>query len=163
MAKRAVKIKIIIEGFKNLFDFQGQPLPLKFKKGLIYVPDRTSLRDRRAGLKLKDNVGFITIKEIVKGNRCVGYVYRFCSSEYECLTYRESDNIDDRCRDFSFHYQKCEDNTPHDPHVSVLYPSIRYHSREIGLKEFLFFIKETFFTPEGTRKKDPIWCNRFEK
>ena len=109
-------------------------------------------------------VGFITLEETVhQETGILSYTYRFISDDYLYTTSRVSNNESDKHKVFSFHYDFYENNTPHEPHVTVCHPTMRYISRQITLEQFLSFVKDSFFYYEADKlraKKDSIWFNR---
>lgn len=165
--------KILSKDFGELFDEKTKALIIPKSIGSpsgeknIYLP-QSDIKGKNS-LPLVDGVGSITIEETVdKDSIVTGYTYRFFSKEYIYSTYRLSNTnslvLEKKEEEyFSFHYDRFVDDTPHSPHVTVGYPTIRYISKEIKIDDFLAFIKETFFTYEGVKlkaKKYPIWVNR---
>ncbi len=171
MSNRESKIKILIKKrFGDIFEgvvvdrLDGliKKIPLSEGGYEIRIPD-VSPNSTNYGLPLKDGVGYISIQETFKGG-VVSYVYRFATCEYECLFSRVYKDVSEP-RNFSFHYDKDENNKPHPPHITVVLRSLRYPSEEITLEGFLEFIRETFFTmSQGNlcRKQGNIWDSRFK-
>ena len=169
MPNRKVQIKEVFREFKDLFDDKTNLNDLSIKSSSngeeIYVPYPISMNSYE-GVELKESAGCIAIQEkLDKKGGIVSYRYKYFLSEYEYLICsKHKDKNNDHCGVFNFHYDKDENNNPHKPHVTVLFPSIRYISEEITLKEFLMFIKEHFFeNREGLlcRKNFTIWDSRF--
>lgn len=168
---RIAKLKAAIGKNKDIFDpvaLKIQPKESPGLKKLVRWPD-VSRADH--GIPLAGGVGSIAVEETIdKGGQVVEYVYKFISGEYKCVTSHEVEGqhgSPTHFGEFAFHYDKCEDNKPHPPHISLdSYPSIRYFSREIRFDEFLDFVRETFFVEKGgvwSKKNDPIWFNRVTK
>lgn len=171
MANREAQIKDLIKKeFRDIFETEVlanldrliKKIPLSEKGLEIRLPDvPPGVPD--SGLPLEDGVGYISIQETFRGE-VVSYVYRFATHEYECLFSGVNKGIFGP-EDFCFHYDKDENNKPHSPHITVVLRSLRYPSKEIKLKEFLEFIRGTFFTmSQGKlcRKQGNIWDGRFE-
>jgi hypothetical protein len=116
-------------------------------------------------ITLVEGVGGITIEETVDSeNNVLRYTYRFLSGDYMYSTTRISNYETKENEIFSFHYDFYKNNHPHEPHLSVCYPTIRYISKKITIDEFLLFIRDTFFDygADGKlkAKKDSVWSNR---
>jgi len=158
MANRDVQVKIILNEFKHLFADADEWKINNLKTGgnILYVPYRINL-DENDGLLLKNNAGFISIQETFDQDKVLSYVYRFSSKEYQCLTCKY--DITSDVIPLGFHYDSCENDLPHEPHVSVIYPSIRYISKKIELREFLSFIQNNFFV-NRSNPGSCIWDNR---
>ena len=163
MANRISQIKNTIKDFKDIFEedvLQNLDNLIKTDSPEIYLPD-INLDSLEQGLALKENVGFISIQETYK-EEVVAYVYRFFTLEYQCLFCKN--NTSDHVDNFSFHYDKTENNIPHPPHLSTMFRSLRYYSRDIELREFLEFIEDTFFIRDQgnlVRKNGHLWDSRF--
>jgi hypothetical protein len=168
MSSRIGEIGAIVNGYSHIFK---EPNIMKStyskssgkKEDMIFIP-YIPRSQKIGGIELKDEVGYISIFERVKKGKPIEYVYKFITEEYESLTCRNiKGNNNDYVCNYHFHYDKCENDKPHEPHISVIHPNIRFISKEIGLKDFLYFIQETFFKREKTkyvRREENIWCNR---
>lgn len=159
MANRITEIKLILEEYKYLFVGSFKGISIKQSSNKIFLPSESL---QSPGILLNNNIGQVYISETIEKNKVIEYTYSFHSEEYECLTYRKGKNQTD-CTNFYFHYDKCKNNKPHFPHLSVIYPAIRYRSPDIKLEDFFLFLENTFFK----KKKDlceatdiNIWCNR---
>lgn len=164
-------IKITFRKFREIFEnWDNDYPPIKKSAGqdngqVVYIPDDgvEIYNNSLCGLKLKDGVGFITIRQTVdKSGEPIAYVYRFVSSEYEYLICKRNVANCDNQGNFYFHFDKCEDDKPHKPHISVMRPPFRYISSRIELKEFLEFIRDNFYSPRGNTfaKKESLLANR---
>ncbi|HCY17744.1 TPA: hypothetical protein DHT42_00885 [Candidatus Nomurabacteria bacterium] len=168
MSNVDAKIKITFREFKDIFENWDKNYPPSKKSGdgrVVYIPDENVEIHNNLlnGLKLKNEVGFITIQQTIdKNGEPVSYIYRFVSSEYEYLICKRNVNNCDNQGNFYFHFDKCEDDRPHKPHISVMSPPFRYISNHIELKEFLEFIRDNFYSPRGNVliKKENILANR---
>lgn len=168
MSNVDAKIKIAFREFKDIFEDWHQNYPPSKKGGdgrIVYIPDdNVAIHNNSfSGLKLKGEVGFITIQQTVnKDGEAIAYIYRFVSSEYEYLICKRNVSDCDSQANFYFHFDKCEDDKPHKPHISVMSPPLRYISSRIELKEFLGFIRENFYSPQGNTfaKKENLLANR---
>lgn len=163
MLKRKQQIECLIKDYKHIFDgklVSNFSHHFRYFNNVIYVP-YVPLGDIN-GLLLKDGVGYVTIQETFKDNTVVSYIYRFLSNEYKCSTCRGR-YTENHCEYLSFHYQMDEENKPHEPHVSVIYPSLRHISRKIDLKTFFQLIEENFYynrSDSYQKKENHIWANR---
>lgn len=172
MASRESQLKHkITSDFGELFEENTKLtlFPKIFKNGretTIQIPESDIYANKF--IPLIENVGAITLEETVdqKGT-ILNYSYRFISNEYIFTTSRilstEKKVLDNGSEIFSFHYDFFIDNKPHEPHVTVCHPTIRYISKQISIDEFFSFIKETFFCYEAGKlraRKDSIWLNR---
>lgn len=171
MSNREALIIQTFKDYKEIFD-EGQDylLASPFKKAIqagnkqiiYYIPYEVPIDEMGyKGFKLKCDVGYVAMQETIEkpSNRVLSYNYRFVSSEYDYLFACKKGN-DDRDGLFNFHFDKCDSDVPHQPHVTVINPCIRYMSKSIELKEFLKFIRDIFYYqgPGGlTRKKGHIW------
>lgn len=173
MPNRKVQIREIFREYKYLFDEKKVnverdgiiALGPKSDDGFqqIWVPKYLSCDTKQNGLPLKEKVGFILIQETIKNGKVVAYCYSFESDQYLCTTSCTITGQEDKGKAFWCHYDRERDDVPHCPHVTVLYPSIRYISRPVGLKEFLSFIEKTFFKESAgvwRKKGGPIWVSR---
>ncbi len=165
MARRKTKIKILIQEYKDIFEpTVNERIDDLIKEDLpaIYLP-YTPMNSVKEGLPLRDGVGFITIEEIFKNECVVEYIYRFTSTEYNYLFSRKAfESMSNG--DYSFHYDKVENDIPHPPHITSIFPSIRWISKAISLEDFLSFIRTTFFKIENgkyIRKTGNLWDSRF--
>lgn len=165
MPNRKAQITEIFREFSDMFDNGTPSIKLSPDEQDVYVPHPISPDAHDYGTRLKEDAGYIALQEkINKSGDRISYVYRYFSPEYECLTYKGGSGGGDHCDVFNFHYDGYEDNIPHEPHINVLFPSIRYMSKKITLKDFLIFIREHFFeNREGLlhKKVFNIWDNRF--
>ena len=166
------RIKITFKSFKDIFEIDRwskdcPPFKKSSKKLMLYIPNENIKihEDTPSGLKLKDGVGYIRIQEeLNKEGIPVSYMYSFISSEYDYLIAKNNNENALKSIDgigcFCFHFQKDEDNNPHEPHISVMNPSaFRYPSGKISLEEFLSFIRNSFYLPSGN-KRDNLLLNR---
>ena len=169
MSNVDAKIKIIFREFRDIFDNWHNNYPsIKKSVGqdngqIMYIPNNVEVFSNSLdGLKLKDGIGFITIQQIVnKAGETVAYNYRFVSSEYEYLVCKKNVGNCDIQGNFHFHFDKCENNIPHKPHVSVMSPSFRYISSDIDLRKFLEFIRDNFYLPQNAfAKRENLLVNR---
>lgn len=165
MSNVDAKLKIAFREFKDIFENWHHNYPPSKKSGdgrVLYIPDeKVEVHSNSpGGLELKDGVGFITIQQTIDGEgKPVAYAYRFVSSEYEYLVCKRNVVNCDNQGNFYFHFDSCENDKPHKPHVSVMSPSFRYISSYIELKEFFEFIRDNFYSPQST-KKDNLLVNR---
>jgi hypothetical protein len=168
MSNVDAKIKMTFREFKDIFEgwHQNYPPSKKSSDGkILYIPDDNVeiYNNSLNGLKLKDEVGFITLQQTVnKNGEPIAYTYRFISSEYEYLVCKKNIADCDNQGNFYFHFDKCEDDKPHKPHISVMSPSFRYMSNHIELEEFLEFVRDNFYSPQGNTlvKKENLLVNR---
>jgi len=165
MSNRVSQIKNIINNYNDIFDSSvvtNLNNLIKIDGEEIYFPYIPQYSPE-LGLKLKDDVGVITIQETYKNNSVVSYIYRFTSLKYEYIFYRCKSN--DNCLGlYSFHYDLEENDDHHPPHVTSMLPSIRHYSKKIDLEDFLNFIQSNFYCNlQGitTCKMGNIWDNRF--
>ena len=165
MSNVDAKIKIAFREFKDIFENWHQNYPPSKKSGdgrILYIPnEKVEVHSNSLdGLKLKDGVGFITIQQTLdREGRPIAYTYRFVSSEYEYLVCNRSVVNCDNQGNFYFHFDRCENDRPHKPHVSVMSPPFRYISSCIELKEFLEFVRNNFYSSQNT-KKENLLTNR---
>ena len=127
MARRRTQIKILINEYRDIFEpYVNEQIDGLIKEDLpaIYLP-YTPMNSVKEGLPLRDGVGFITIEEIFKNDCVVEYIYRFTSTEYNYLFARNAFEAMNNGF-YSFHYDKVENNIPHYPHITSIFPSIRW-------------------------------------
>ncbi len=159
--KRVTEIKIALNEYKDIFQDPERAINSMKKVGnIIYFPHEIS-HQRAEGMLLKDKVGYLSFFEIynLKEKKVEGYTYIFSSDEYDyLLEHKPSNKMSDDCLYFNFHYQNDEQ---HEPHVSSIHSGVRYISRSIDLKEFLSFVKLTFFKNNGDRTNSMLWDSRF--
>jgi len=163
MSSRISQVKVILGSkFKHLFK-NPEKIEVKKSNESIFVPDEGLTRT----VPLKDGVGAISICEKIKNDNVVFYIYRFESHQYNCLTGKINSEETSECENFYFHYDKCENDEPHPPHLTVIYPDIRYISKHISLEDFLLQIQNTFFIPDSLgrmmAKKDCLWFSKMSK
>ena len=155
--------KILTKDFSDLFDQTIlATLPIKTNgRQQLWVPRPLSIKE--LGVPLRDGVGHIRIEETFdRSGRVTSYIYKFSSNEYLFTTTRV-EPLENNCEPFDFHYDKEEGDKPHEPHLNVVHPSLRYISRHIELEEFLGFIRNHFFeSSQGklVRKTGHLWANR---
>lgn len=165
MASVDAKIKLTFREFKDIFEnwHINYPPSKKSSDGrILYIPDeKVDVYSKSLnGLKLKDGVGVITVQQTLdKEGKPIAYTYRFISSEYEYIVCKNNVVGCDNLGNFYFHFDRCENDKPHKPHVSVMSPAFRYISSCIELKEFLEFIRDNFYSPQSI-KKDNLLVNR---
>ncbi|MFA6547404.1 MAG: hypothetical protein WCT11_00475 [Candidatus Magasanikbacteria bacterium] len=168
MPNLEASLKITFNAYSEILEnWNKSYLPMKLneneEKKVVYIPDE-NITQGLSGVKLKDDVGYIAIQqEVNKSGDIVSYVYKFISAEYEYLMCRKYSKTDDMGI-FNFHFDKCENDFPHKPHITVINRSIRYISKEIKLGEFLEFIRDHFYVLKGgefVKKAGNIWDNRF--
>lgn len=155
--------KLFKDEFKDLLSTKVHiDSEVKTMGKVIYCPE-TSFKITNPGLLLKDEIGYISITETLNENNEVQeYTYRFISSIFECTSKSIITNQNNK-RNYSFHYDACNNDIPHRPHINVIYPDIRFHSERITLKDFLFFITTNFYNTKKTScKVGNIWENHFE-
>jgi len=172
MANVEANIKKVFKDFKDIFEnWDGNYPPMKKLVGkdsriMVYIPKKTSISDSSGldGINLKNGVGVIAIRqELDKSGTTISYTYKFISSEYEHLICKKKCQ-DNTVVDFYFHFDKCEEDKPHEPHITVINPSIRYISRDIKLDEFLEFIRCHFYSQSGgdlVKRDGNIWDSRY--
>lgn len=171
MPNRESQIRSILSKYKYLFEEEvgsrGIALGPKSSDGYqqIWVPKYLPRDAKQNSLRLKDEVGFISIQETVKSGEGepVAYCYSFESNQYLCTTSCTITGQEDKEKTFWFHYDKEKDNIPHYPHVSILYRPIRYFSKPLKLDEFLSFIRDTFFEELAgawNKRQTQIWASR---
>lgn len=159
MSSRVGQINSLLNNYGHLFKHSNFRDIIHANNNVIYAPYVP--RDQpEMGIELKYGVGFVSIFEKIKESKPIDYTYKFFTREYECVTYRKTPEGDKNTCSYCFHYDKCENDIPHEPHVTVMYSDIRFHSRELSLENFLCFIQETFFKRDGTRKEGSIWHSR---
>ncbi len=163
MANREAQIKGILSDFNHLFIENINSIPVKRMNNKFFCPYHVNIKAEDEGIILKDKVGYITIAELFEDNQVKSYTYRFISGHYKLITICTDDNKESDPDKFRFYYDKLENDKPHKPHFTVIYPDIRYMTNEIKLNEFLSFIQESFYTRkdgEFIRKKGKLWDNR---
>ena len=162
MSSIEAKLRITFKEFRDIFEnWDTQYPPIKKANSLLYIPKLFPVHNNPSdGLRLKDGVGFVAIQqEINKKGEPISYNYCFTSSIYQYLLTNNESGITTDVDNFYFRFDKCKNNEPHNPHISVMSPScIRYISKDIELRDFLLFIKEHFY--DGSTKKTNLFDNR---
>src|SRR3989344_204902 len=136
----------------------GNPGKKKVKRLEIVVPRFVSIRTPTDGLELKNGFGYISIQERWIDGELIEYVYRFNSSHYTCLTeFKVTGDINEEPLNLHYDLSPAHEG----PHLSVLYPSIRYKTPKIDVRGFLEFIIK-HFDPRipSTAAASVIWENR---
>lgn len=162
MANREAEIETELKNFSHIFERDALKIYRKKRIGNnLYWP--YIAMDQVGGLPLKDGVGFISIQEKINNNQRISYTYKFSSLEYKILTSRNNVIECSPISPLIFHYDKEENDKPDKPHLSVVYPSIRYLTGDISLKDFLLSLEKYFFSivqSSHLKKQDHIWCNK---